>query len=94
MLLAGSSIGQDKIFLQKDLPELFDLLHYRVLDVSSLKELGARWATLPERPRYVSDHRARSDILSSIEGTFFSIHCFVTWILPPRLHLKYLPLLN
>lgn len=72
-LLAGNSVGTDKIFLEKDLPQLHDLLHYRVLDVSTLKELASRWnPDLPLRPKYLSDHRARSDILASIDGELYS----------------------
>jgi oligoribonuclease len=47
-LLAGNSVGQDQIFIQKDMPRLYDFLHYRIVDVSTIKELAKRW--YPELP--------------------------------------------
>ena len=41
--LAGNSVGTDKAFLARDMPELIEHLHYRIVDVSSLKELAKRW---------------------------------------------------
>lgn len=57
-LLAGNSVHADKAFLVKDLPRTAALLHYRILDVSSLKELVRRWypeVTLPRKED--SEHR-------------------------------------
>lgn len=42
-LLAGNSVHADKAFINKDLPLLASKLHYRILDVSSIKEIGRRW---------------------------------------------------
>src|SRR6478609_3348859 len=41
--LAGNSVGTDKTFLERDMPELVRHLHYRIVDVSSIKELARRW---------------------------------------------------
>nr|WP_284328742.1 oligoribonuclease [Demequina litorisediminis] len=41
--LAGNTVGMDKIFLERDMPEVMGHLHYRVVDVSSFKELVRRW---------------------------------------------------
>ena len=67
-LLAGNSVGTDKTFLQKQLPELVDWLHYRILDVSSLKEMCARWypRVLVMAPEKTGNHRALGDIQDSI----------------------------
>lgn len=42
-LLAGNSVHADRAFINKDLPLLASKLHYRILDVSSIKEIGRRW---------------------------------------------------
>ena len=67
--LAGNSVGTDKNFLDRDMPELSAHLHYRVIDVSSIKELARRWYprvyfTSPEKH---GRHRALGDILDSID---------------------------
>src|SRR5699024_1834262 len=41
--LAGNSVGTDKMFLERDMPTLTNFLHYRIIDVSSIKELARRW---------------------------------------------------
>src|SRR5699024_744206 len=41
--LAGNSVGTDKMFLDRDMPDLTAHLHYRIIDVSSIKELARRW---------------------------------------------------
>ena len=41
--LAGNSVGTDRAFLARDMPELEQWLHYRIIDVSSIKELTRRW---------------------------------------------------
>ena len=68
-LLAGNSIGTDKAFLERDMPELINYLHYRVVDVSSIKELAKRWyhRTFEEAPAKHGCHRALADILESIQ---------------------------
>ena len=69
MKLAGNSVGTDKAFLARDMPELIDYLHYRVVDVSSLKELAKRWYPRAyfQSPRKSGGHRALADILESID---------------------------
>lgn len=68
-LLAGNSVGTDKAFLERDMPRLIDHLHYRVVDVSTLKELAKRWhhRVFEEAPQKNGGHRARADILESIQ---------------------------
>ena len=67
--LAGNSVGTDRAFLARDMPELDAHLHYRIVDVSSIKELSRRWyprayfAAPPKR----GSHRALADIQESIE---------------------------
>ena len=65
--LCGNSIHTDRSFLAKEMPEILDLLHYRMIDVSSIKELSNRW--FPDVVRYHKKeaHRALDDILESIE---------------------------
>ncbi|KAJ4500422.1 ribonuclease H-like domain-containing protein [Lentinula lateritia] len=69
-VLAGNSVHADRSFLVKEMPELINWLHYRIVDVSSIKELARRWYKNPSQqtPRlYESDHRALSDIRGSIK---------------------------
>ncbi|MCW2603332.1 MAG: oligoribonuclease [Pseudonocardiales bacterium] len=67
--LCGNSIATDRGFIARDMPELDAFLHYRMVDVSSLKELARRWFP----PVYFSQpakglaHRALADILESIK---------------------------
>lgn len=66
--LCGNTIGQDRRFLFKYMPRLSSWLHYRNVDVSSIKELVCRW--YPEEmhaPTKKSNHRALDDIRGSIE---------------------------
>lgn len=67
--LAGNSIGTDRAFLLRDMPELEGHLHYRVVDVSSIKELSRRWypRVYFNAPAKTGNHRALADILESIE---------------------------
>jgi oligoribonuclease len=66
--LCGNSIGVDRRFLDRGLPELDAYLHYRSIDVSSLKELCRRW--YPDvyrgRPSKKESHRALDDIRESV----------------------------
>jgi oligoribonuclease len=66
--LCGNSIGMDRRFLDRYLPEIEQHLHYRSIDVSSLKELCRRWYADPfkARPDKTEDHRALPDIAASI----------------------------
>ena len=65
--LCGNSVHNDRVFLAKEMPEVLDMLHYRIVDVSTIKELVNRW--YPDLPRYHKKeaHRALDDIIESIE---------------------------
>ena len=67
--LAGNSIGTDRRFLAQYLPEIEGHLHYRSIDVSTVKELCRRWypAEYEKRPTKKGSHRALGDIRESIE---------------------------
>ena len=67
--LAGNTVGMDKAFLDRDMPELMALLHYRVVDVSSIKELVRRWypRVFFNAPAKTGGHRAMGDIEDSIQ---------------------------
>jgi oligoribonuclease len=67
--LAGNSIHQDRLFLARYMPTLEKHLHYRNVDVSTLKELVRRWhpKAYSERPTKRASHRALDDIRESIE---------------------------
>jgi oligoribonuclease len=78
--LCGNSIGTDRRFLAAYLPEIEQHLHYRSVDVSSVKELVKRW--YPElvglRPHKAGAHRALDDIRESVnELRFYREHVFV-----------------
>src|SRR5512133_1576112 len=66
--LAGNSIATDRGFLSRDMPELDAHLHYRMVDVSSIKELCRRWfpRVFYAKPEKGMAHRALADILESI----------------------------
>jgi len=66
--LCGNSIATDRAFLARDLPELDGYLHYRMIDVSSVKELAKRWYPRAyfASPAKVGGHRALADIRESI----------------------------
>ena len=66
--LAGNSIGTDRSFLARDMPALDEHLHYRVVDVSSIKELARRWYPRAyfASPAKAGGHRALADIEESI----------------------------
>lgn len=67
--LCGNSIGTDRGFLARDMPELDGWLHYRVVDVSSVKELARRWYPRAyfNAPKKGGGHRALADILESVQ---------------------------
>lgn len=77
--LCGNSIGQDKRFLAKYMPDIHDFLHYKVVDVSSIKVLvsewyGGRYASPPKKEL----HRALDDIEESIaELAYYRASVFV-----------------
>jgi oligoribonuclease len=66
--LAGNTVGMDRIFLERDMPTLTAWLHYRVVDVSSVKELARRWYPRAyfHAPEKTGGHRALGDIEDSI----------------------------
>lgn len=67
--LAGNSIGTDRAFLARDMPEFESWLHYRVVDVSSIKELARHWFPRAyfAAPEKGGSHRALADIRESID---------------------------
>ncbi len=67
--LCGNSIGTDRRFLAAYLPEIEEYLHYRSVDVSTIKELARRWypGLLDAVPRKATAHRALDDIRESID---------------------------
>ena len=66
--LAGNTIGTDRMFLAKYMPQIDQYLHYRNVDVSSVKELSRRWypRVFFQAPEKNGGHRALADILESI----------------------------
>ncbi|GAA5936806.1 hypothetical protein JCM10213_000065 [Rhodosporidiobolus nylandii] len=78
-LLAGNSVHADKAFINKDLPRLASKLHYRILDVSSIKEIGRRWYPSLgwQSKKDEAEHRALADIKASIaELKYYREHLF------------------
>lgn len=79
--LCGNSIGVDRRFLDRYLPAVDQFLHYRSIDVSTVKELSRRWAPpiYGHAPRKAGHHRALDDIRESVaelayyRDTFFKI---------------------
>ena len=67
--LAGNSVGTDRSFIARDMPLLNSYLHYRTIDVSSIKELARRWypRIYFAAPKKTGNHRALGDIRDSIE---------------------------
>ncbi len=84
-VLAGNSIHQDRRFIQRYMPALDKRLHYRMVDVSSIKELARRWypdvvATMPKKN---DSHRALDDVRESIaELRFYRARVFVPGAAP------------
>ena len=66
--LCGNSIATDRGFLTRDMPELDGWLHYRMVDVSSVKELARRWypRAYYQAPKKGGGHRALADITESV----------------------------
>jgi oligoribonuclease len=67
--LAGNTVATDRSFLVRDMPTLESFLHYRIVDVSSIKELSRRWypRSYFNAPPKSGNHRALADIQESIE---------------------------
>jgi len=66
--ISSHSVHVDRIFLQRDMPRVDSYLHYRIIDVSSIKELVRRWYPRAyfASPTKTGNHRALGDILDSI----------------------------
>ena len=81
--LAGNSIGTDRGFLARDMPELDAHLHYRMVDVSSIKELCRRWfpRVFYAKPEKGLAHRALADIEESIRELDYYRHTL--FVAPP-----------
>ena len=79
--LCGNSIGVDRRFLAAQLPKVENFLHYRSIDVSTIKELARRWnpTAFRKAPKKAKGHRALDDIRESLDelrhyrDTFFSV---------------------
>ncbi|HEX6419585.1 MAG TPA: oligoribonuclease [Acidimicrobiales bacterium] len=77
--LCGNSIGTDRRFLAAHLPEIENYLHYRSVDVSTVKELALRWApaVVESAPKKATNHRALDDIRESVaELRWYRDHLF------------------
>lgn len=78
--IAGNSVYVDRIFITRDMPKLAEHLHYRTIDVSSIKELTRRWypKVYFNSPAKTGNHRALGDIKDSIaELSFYRKTVFV-----------------
>lgn len=78
LVLAGNSIWQDRRFIIKHMPRVNEMLHHRMIDVSTIKQLNVMW--YPEQGAYVKKetaHRALADIEESVEELrFYRQHLF------------------
>ena len=82
--LAGNSVSVDRSFIARDMPRLTEFLHYRTVDVSSIKELARRWYPKAyfAAPPKTGNHRALGDIQDSIaELAYYRSAIFV----PPQM---------
>ena len=89
--LAGNTVGTDRAFLARDMPELEAHLHYRNVDVSTVKELSRRWFSKAyfNSPAKSGNHRALADIQESIEELrYYREAVFVASPGPPGAHLR------
>jgi oligoribonuclease len=85
--LCGNSIGTDRRFLAAHLPEIEEFLHYRSVDVSTIKELARRWypSVLEAAPVKAGGHRAMDDIKESLaELQYYRSAVFVPAAQPPK----------
>jgi oligoribonuclease len=79
-VLAGNSIHQDRRFIRRYMPKLDARLHYRMVDVSTIKELARRWypSIVAKSPLKKDTHRALDDVRDSIdELRFYRTNIFV-----------------
>lgn len=76
--LCGNSIYMDRMFLQKHMPRVIELLHYRIIDVSSVKEIVNRWYPNDPETEFpkAETHRALTDIRESIAELKHYRKCF------------------
>tara|TARA_B100000459_G_scaffold84595_1_gene47353 strand:- start:942 stop:1439 length:498 start_codon:yes stop_codon:yes gene_type:complete len=65
--LCGNSVWNDRRFLEKEMPKVAEFLHYRMIDVSTIKELARRWYPEVEKYDKKASHLALDDILESVE---------------------------
>jgi len=86
-ILAGNSVHADRSFLVEEMPQVVNWLHYRLVDVSSIKELARRWYPSQRPPRDTfpkSAHRALDDIRGSIrELKWYRENIFIKPGAPP-----------
>src|SRR5690606_13862576 len=80
-IVAGNTIGMDRKFIAKYMPALEERLHYRSIDVSTIKELSRQWypAAFFAAPKKRGGHRALADIAESIQELAY----FRTTVLVP-----------
>jgi len=78
-LLCGNSVWKDRAFMEREMPDVIAWLHYRMIDVSTIKELVRRWYPAGHRPPKKKEvHRALDDIRESIEElAWYRAHVFV-----------------
>nr|CAH7747303.1 unnamed protein product [Callosobruchus chinensis] len=71
--LAGNSVYMDRLFLRKYMPKVDNYLHYRIIDVSTVKELCRRWnpEVYKNAPKKEFSHRALQDIKESVQELKF-----------------------
>ncbi|KAH8278737.1 hypothetical protein KR018_008111 [Drosophila ironensis] len=77
--LGGNSIYMDRLFIRKFMPQVDEYLHYRIVDVSSIKELAKRWHpdVATAAPKKTFAHRSLDDILETIkELQYYKQHLF------------------
>lgn len=77
--LAGNSIYMDRMFLNSHMPRVNDYIHYRIIDVSSIKELCRRWnpRVFSKQPKKLLAHRSLDDIKDTLEELkFYREHLF------------------
>lgn len=67
--VAGNSVYMDRLFIKKFMPKVDDYLHYRIIDVSTIKELCRRWnnKVYSQAPKKGFAHRALDDIKESVQ---------------------------
>lgn len=65
--ICGNSISTDRKFINREMPNLDKFLHYRIIDVSTIKELVTRWYPRLKMPPKTSSHLALDDVRESIE---------------------------